>query len=288
MSQQAHTSDKLTDPATSLGEYYAALTDAAVNHPAGLLAIHYGLWGPDTKSSREALLRGNQTLVEGCDLRAGQTILDAGCGVGGMAIWLAQEYGVRAVGLTICEQHVAVATEQARQRGVGDLVEFHHGDFMRMPFPDACFDAVLNHESYCYVPDHLAYLRGVRRVLKPGGRWRVLDGFLPRKRLSRVEKSIHAEMQRGWRTEPLQSWRGVLKTLEQAGFTDIGNRHLDSEVAPYSAQLCNLWKAFGRVVTPPSRAWAYEGFRDAIYSFDEALAKGVLTYRLIFGSRPAD
>ncbi len=287
MDQRQHKGSSSAEPTTTLADYYGALTDGAVNHPAGLLAIHYGLWGPETKSGREALLRANQTLLEGCGLGPGETVLDAGCGVGGTAIWLAQEYGVNAIGLTNCEPHVALATEQAEQRGVGHLVEFHYGDFMELPFSDATFDAVLNHETYCYAPDKLAYLRGVRRVLKPGGRWQAVDGFLNGKRLSTKEEAIHSDMQRGWRTEPLDPWRNVLATLEKAGFGDTGDRNLESEVAPATKQLRKLWELFGPMFIPPGRAWAYTQFMEGILSFDEGLHKGVFGYRLIFGVKPA-
>ncbi len=271
----------------TLPEYYGALTDAAVNHPAGLLAIHYGLWGPDTKTDREALVRANQTLTRGCELSPERRILDAGCGVGGMAIWLAQEFGVQAVGLTNCEPHVALAAEQAEQRGVGHLVEFHYGDFMDMSFPDDSFDAVLNHETYCYAPDKAAYLRGVDRVLKPGGRWQCLDGFLSEKTFSESEEAIHTAMQRGWRTEPLQRWRDVIAALEKSGFDNIEEFDLEAEVAPATERLCKMWKLLGPMITPPSKGWAYTDFMEGVLSFDEGLRQGVFTYRLIVGKKPA-
>ena len=264
------------EPGSSLAEYYSALTEAAVHHPAGLLAIHYGLWGPDTESDREALVRANRTLAQGCDLGPERRVLDAGCGVGGTAIWLAQEYGVQAVGLTNCEPHVALATEQAAQRGIGHRVEFHYGDFMDLPFPDAGFDVVLNHETFCYAPDKLAFLRGVYRVLKPGGRWQAVEGFLSDKRLSEEEEAIHARMQRGWRTLPLERWRNVLAILEEAGFEAIGERDLDAEVAPAAERLSNLWKLFGTHFTPPNRSWAYNEFMEGVLNYDEGLRQGAL------------
>lgn len=279
--------DSGVNPGSSLPEYYDALTGAAVNHPAGLLAIHYGLWGLDTTSDREALLRANQTLARGCHLGPGQRVLDAGCGVGGTAIWLAKEFGVQVTGLTNCEPHVALAAEQAEQRGVGDLVEFLYGDFMEMPFPDACFDAVFNHETYCYASDKLAYLRGVYRVLKPGGRWQAVDGFLTDKRFSESEEAIHANMQRGWRTMPLERWRNVLADLGKTGFEDIGEQDLDAEVAPATERLRKMWELFGPMFTPPSRAWAYDEFMEGVVNFDEGLRQDVFTYRLIFGAKPA-
>ena len=71
---------------TSVPDHYAALTTQMLNFGGDLLACHFGLWGPDTTDEREALLRANRALVQGCDLGPGQRVLDAGCGVGGTAI----------------------------------------------------------------------------------------------------------------------------------------------------------------------------------------------------------
>ena len=95
-------------------------------------------------------------------------------------------------------------------KGVGHLVEFHHEDFMDLPFRDADFDVVLNQESLCHSADKLAYLRGACRVLKPGGQWLAMDGFLSGKALSDAHEAIHAEVYRGWHIAPLESWREVL------------------------------------------------------------------------------
>ena len=59
---------------------------------------------------------------------------------------------------------VAVATRKAHERGAGHLVEFRHGDFMDLPFADATFDIVLNHESLCYAVDKFACLQGARLI----------------------------------------------------------------------------------------------------------------------------
>ena len=160
----------------SVPALYTAITPAMVVSNEDLLSCHFGLWGPDTETDREALLRANRVLAGGCNLEPGTHWLDAGCGVGGTAIYLAETHGVNVTGLTNCEPHVALAAKQAERRGVGHLVEFRHGDFMDLPFAGASFDAVINHESFCYAPDKVAYLQGVRRVLKPGGGGRPWKG----------------------------------------------------------------------------------------------------------------
>lgn len=279
-----------TDPGAgaSLSAYYAALTDPLVKFSGDLQMWHFGLWGPDTTDEREALLRSNHVLAGGCGLAPGRRVLDAGCGVGGTAIAMAEAYGAHVTGLTNCEPHVAVATENAERRGLGDLVEFRYGDFMDLPFPDDTFDAVLNHESFCYAPDKLAYLRGVHRVLKPGGRWQALEGLLSGTPMSEAQEAVHVSMQRGFRMPALVSWLDLGATLEQAGFEDIRQRDLASEVAPSTGETRKRWQLFVFTSPPPrpERA-AYHEFMWAAVDFDRGLRDGVFTYRLVSGAKPA-
>ena len=270
----------------SVTAYYDDMTDRFLK-VANLRMVHHGLWGPDTGTERESLMRSIHTLVGGCDLGPGKRVLDAGCGLGGPAVVLAQEYGVHVTGLNICEPHVALAAEYAEQQGVGHLVEFRHGDFMDMPFPDASFDAVTNHESFCYAPDKLAYLQGVRRVLKPGGHWRMVDGLLSGKPMSEAQEAVHVSMQRGFHMPPLASLRGLLEALEQAGFEEIRERDLDSEVAPAVESLRKRWKLLVFLTPPPQPdEISYHELMQAAVDFDQGLREGVFTYRLVSGANP--
>ena len=273
---------------TSVSDHYAALTERMEKFGGDLLACHFGLWGPDTTTDREGLVRANRTLVQGCDLRPGRHVLDAGCGVGGTAITLAETYGVHVTGLTICEPHIDVATRHAEERGVNRLVAFRHGDFMDLPFPEASFDAVLNHESFCYAEDKLAYLRGVYRVLKPGGRWQALEGLLTGEPMSEAQEEHHATAQRGWRMPPLEYWGDVLATLEEAGFVGISNEDLSSEVAQSTKRLRDGWLLLN-LVNPRSGGLnsASQEFMEATVGYDQGLREGVFTYRFISGARPA-
>ena len=269
--------------ALSVPDYYDALTALAVQFQ---LAIHYGLWGPDTTTPEEAHRRAARTLVAGCDLRPGQRVLDSGCGVGGTAIILAEEYGVRVTGLTICEPHIAVAADQAERRGVGHLVEFRHGDFMDLPFPDSSFDVVVNQESCCYAPDKAAYLRGVFRVLKPGGRWQSLDGYLSGKPMTRAQEELHARMHKGCLTPPWPQAREIVTALAEAGFEDLREQDLTSEVLPAVEKLRNTYEFFMPWPMPASQQKSYEGFAEAFFCFDQGVNEGVFSYNFVAGSRP--
>ena len=273
---------------TSVSTHYAELTDQMEQFGGDLLACHFGLWGPDTTNDREALLRANHALVQGCDLGPERRVLDAGCGVGGTAISLAEAYGVRVTGLTICEPHVAVATDHAERRGVGHLVEFRYGDFMEMPFPDGSFDAVLNHESFCYAQDKLAYLQGVYRVLKPGGRWQALEGLRSEAPISEAQEVIHARAQYGWRMPPLDAWLDVIATLEEAGFDQVREQDLSSEVAPSTESLRKRWQLFTFLVPSGGKmSQASQEFMDATAHYDLGLREGLFTYHFLSAARPA-
>ncbi len=288
MDDRQKQADSRVDMETSVSDHYAALTERMEKFGGDLLACHFGLWGPDTTTDREGLQRANQALVQGCDLDPGKHVLDAGCGVGGTAIALAETYGVRVTGLTICEPHVAVAAQHAEERGVGHLVEFRYGDFMDLPFPDASLDAVLNHESFCYAEDKLAYLQGVYRVLKPGGRWQALEGLLSGAPMSEEQQVLHATAQRGWRMPPLEPWRDVFLALEKSGFEGITAQDLSSEAARSTERISKGWLML-TLLNPQIAKMnrASKEFMEASISYDQGLQEGVFTYHFISGTKPA-
>lgn len=287
MGREKHQSGREPAFDTSVADHYAALTTQMLNFGGDLLATHFGLWGPDTTTDREALLRANQTLVQGCDLCPGRWVLDAGCGVGGTAITLAGAYGVRVTGLTNCEPHVAVAAEHAEKRGVDHLVEFLHGDFMDLPFADSSFDAVLNHETFCYAPDKRAFLRGVLRVLKPGGRWQCLEGLRSGTPLSEAQEAAHAIAQRGWRMLPLEPWRNVIAALEEAGYEDIRAQDLSAEALVSTEKISKRWIMFTMLTGPTGgQNRASQEFMEATVNYDQGLREGAFTYHFISAARP--
>jgi trans-aconitate methyltransferase len=106
-----------------------------------------------------ALLAGS--LVEALEPKAGERILDLGCGDGFLTQRLA-ESGATMVGVDSSPQMVAAA----RERGV----DARYASGEALPF-DREFDAVFSNAALHWMSDHDAVLRGVYRALKPGGRF---------------------------------------------------------------------------------------------------------------------
>jgi len=88
----------------------------------------------------------------------GARLLDVGCGTG----WLADHFA-HYTGLDGSPDAVAAAVERGRNVALHDVAE-------PLPCEDASFDAVVMKDLLEHVPDPVALVREVRRVLRPGGR----------------------------------------------------------------------------------------------------------------------
>jgi demethylmenaquinone methyltransferase/2-methoxy-6-polyprenyl-1,4-benzoquinol methylase len=101
-------------------------------------------------------------------------VLDLCCGTGDLAFLASAgaASGSRVVGLEFTLPMLGIARSR---RAPGGAAAFAQGDALRLPFPDASFDAVTMGYGLRNVADPLACLREVRRVLAPGGRAVVLD-----------------------------------------------------------------------------------------------------------------
>jgi ubiquinone/menaquinone biosynthesis C-methylase UbiE len=109
-------------------------------------------------------------LLETAALRPGERVLDVACGTGIVARLAAPQVGAagRVVGLDFNDGMLAVA--RARPAPTGARIEWRQGDATALPFPDAAFDAVLCQQGLQFIPDRVAALRAMRRVLAPAGR----------------------------------------------------------------------------------------------------------------------
>jgi ubiquinone/menaquinone biosynthesis C-methylase UbiE len=101
------------------------------------------------------------------ELRAGVRVLDVACGTGAVTRVVAERVGGpgRVVGLDLSPGMLAVARASSEPG-----IEWRAGNAMAMPFPDGSFDRVLCHQGLQFMPDRLAALREMRRVLVAGGR----------------------------------------------------------------------------------------------------------------------
>jgi cyclopropane-fatty-acyl-phospholipid synthase len=103
-----------------------------------------------------------------CLDRPDLTVLDIGCGWGGMALTLAREYGARVTGITLSQEQLAEARKRAVAEGLQDRVNFELMDYraMRQRFDRIVSVGMFEHVG---VGHYRQFFEAVARCLEPTG-----------------------------------------------------------------------------------------------------------------------
>jgi cyclopropane-fatty-acyl-phospholipid synthase len=101
-------------------------------------------------------------------LTPGQTVLDIGCGWGGMALYLNRVADVDVLGITLSEEQLKVARRRAQEAGVSDRVRFELIDYRKL---EGQFDRIVSvgmfeHVGAAHYDEFFAACHG---LLKPDG-----------------------------------------------------------------------------------------------------------------------
>jgi len=203
------------------------------------LAIHYGYWDETVNSFPESLARMNEVMADAVKIRPSDTVLDAGCGVGGSSIFLALRYGCKVSGITLSDRQQKKAVENAQTNNVGHLVDIRVMDYCATGFPDNSFDVIWGCESICYADDKAKFIKEAYRLLKPGGRLVVADGFVTQK-----ENNEHPFIRQwldGWQVNYLESMECFCEFMRGEGFSRISSRDISKYVSGSSSRLYRFY-----------------------------------------------
>src|SRR5437762_5388763 len=96
-------------------------------------------------------------------------VLDAGCGIGGPARYLAHTYGCRVDGIDLTPELIETGRVLTERCKLADRVVLQVGNALELPYPDQTFDVVWCQNVAMNISDKAGLLAGVYRVLKPGG-----------------------------------------------------------------------------------------------------------------------
>jgi len=109
------------------------------------------------------------------DIRPEDRLLDAGSGRGGTSFMANARFGCQVDGVSISEQQVSFANDQARQRGVDNQVRFHFRNMLDTGFDTRSRRGIWTNETTMYVDLHQLFGE-FARLLDHGGRYVCITG----------------------------------------------------------------------------------------------------------------
>lgn len=149
--------------------------DGGELYHANMIRVLEGVWGEGFLSpggpDEVARIVGDHDL-------SGLSVLDIGCGAGGIDVALAQTHGAGFVtGIDVEDTVLAHARQVVAKAGLQDRIGCVKVVPGPLPFAPGSFDVVFSKDSIVHIPDKHALMREVFRVLRPGG-WFIASDWL--------------------------------------------------------------------------------------------------------------
>jgi sterol 24-C-methyltransferase len=226
-------------PNYMLQKYYASL-ESRIGYRLFLGGTrHFGYYATEKSSPfpiDPALRAMESKLYEALDCPEGSTLLDAGCGFGHVALYMAKRGNHQIKGIDVVERHVAEAKRTIARAGMQESVTAQLGDYHQLEeFAGCSFDGIYTMETFVHSTDPLKALRHFHRLLKPGGRIALYE--YDHEEIDKVPKELvdaiikvnrYAAMPAG-----ASFHRDALKDLlEEVGFEDVELKDLSNHIVP--------------------------------------------------------
>ncbi len=213
-------------------------------------AVHFGYYDENAGRHGAALDNLNRALAGFAEIRPGSRVLDAGCGRGSAAFWLAENLQCEVLGINISTRQLADCQREKRQRGLSG-VSFLEADYRATPFPDASFDVVWACESLCHAEQKSAFYREAYRLLKPGGQLVIAEYVRSARSLRPEQEALLAAWLRPWAIPDLDTAEEHRQHALAAGFAVFSEKNVTPQVRVSLRnlhELCRRWLPWGRIM----------------------------------------
>jgi cyclopropane-fatty-acyl-phospholipid synthase len=215
-------------------------------------------WPSDDITLEEAQLAKKRHIAKKLLIEPGMRILDIGCGWGGMAITLAEEFGAEVVGVTLSEEQLKLGRERVTAKGLEGRVDLRLQDYREVEGP---FDRIVSVGMFEHVgqPHYDEYFAKVRQLLSLDGvtlihtigrinppgitspfirKYIFPGGYIPA--LSETAASFEAQ---GLVLTDLEVWRRhYAKTLRQ--WSERFEAGIDRARELYDERFCRMWRYY--------------------------------------------
>ncbi len=199
--------------------------------------MHFGLWQRwmNPFALEPMLEQMSREVFARLQLADGAKVLDLGCGVGAPARTLVAERAVAVTAVTKVEWQIAMARRLSEGKAMRGTVEWLLGDYTALDLPPASFDGAFSIEASCHAHGAAKepFVRECARLLAPGARLVVADGFMKKSRgIPRWYAAMLGYMTRSWAVERFADLDAFTACLERHGLAVETVEDVSYRIAP--------------------------------------------------------
>ena len=193
------------------------------------------VFGKDLTQDGQADMNSVNDLIAYLEIGEGDSVLDLGCGAGGLSEYISDETGAHVTGLDYALTAIETATNRTKVKR--DRLTFVQGDMNSLDFAERSFDKVISIDTIYWVADIDDALASISRLLKPGGRLGIFVANTPL-----MDDASGAY-------EPDGTW--IARSLRKLG--------LDYDVYDYTESFLQFWPKLKKVVLELKDDFVAEG-----------------------------
>ncbi|SRR6266498_40980 len=198
---------------------------------------HFGYYnvGDKPRQFNKALRQMEALLGQKLNLPEGSVVLDAGCGMGDVASYLAKNNKLKIEGVDILDFNIKEAKKRINDRGLSKNVHVQLMSYADLSFQNGTFEGAYTMETFVHSSDPARVLSEFYRVLKPGGKLVMFEYSKdPDTQMSKKAAQKFAEMNEMAAMPAFQQFdHGVLENyMQKAGFENVTVDEITEHMMP--------------------------------------------------------
>ncbi|MEZ4961037.1 MAG: class I SAM-dependent methyltransferase [Saprospiraceae bacterium] len=200
--------------------------------------MHHGYYGADgslKKNHQQAQVDLIEELLRWGGVKNASNILDAGCGVGGSARYLAKRFGANVLGLTLSPVQAEQGVRFTKKAKLESRVKIVARDLMSLSPADGPFDLIWSLESAEHIEDKKRLLEMFYDLLTPGGQF-LMATWCHRNEppaLNTPENALLEKLYELYHLPPMVSIKHFEQMAVETGFREVQSGDWSEAVAPF-------------------------------------------------------
>lgn len=200
--------------------------------------MHHGYYGPNGDQPKEkvqAQIDMIETILDWGKIKPAKRMLDAGCGVGGSARYLANKYNAEALGFTLSQVQVDRAQQYNEAAHLSDRVRIEKRNMMTLNETDGDFGFIWSMESAEHIEDKAKLFQLFYDRLQPGGQL-LMATWCHRKtppEITTKEQRLLDKVYRLYHLPPMVDIPSLTTFADQAGFSEVETDDWTKAIAPF-------------------------------------------------------